>query len=295
MDTFSLLKLLSRMESSFHSPFSFLVLYLPSTLQLRSVFLVYTSALRQIFARELQDNEFEHRSSSSHSIRRTLSPYTSLTVPRKPDMRQLMQNQQPQLIALAGRNEKVTMECMCFWKEENHLPTNSPKSFHFHCCNYKCRCSSCAEGCSVDPLESLLPLLSLFSCISKATDTDSPGILSQLVSYEEMEALQADIAQIAATSDHMLLPKIMIVIDTILQGLDRKGEIILLLLSLEPLSRYQRTPGKMKVRDLIPSTDCRRESTESLDVLTKRILVKLNSQTMDHPWNEAVEFRLDPV
>ncbi len=283
------------MESSFHSPFSFLVLYLPSTLQLRSFFLVYTSALRQIFARELQDNEFEHRSSSSHSIRRTLSPYTSLTVPRKPDMRQLMQNQQPQLIALAGRNEKVTMECMCFWKEENHLPTNSPKSFHFHCCNYKCRCSSCAEGCSVDPLESLLPLLSLFSCISKATDTDSPGILSQLVSYEEMEALQADIAQIAATSDHMLLPKIMIVIDTILQGLDRKGEIILLLLSLEPLSRYQRTPGKMKVRDLIPSTDCRRESTESLDVLTKRILVKLNSQTMDHPWNEAVEFRLDPV
>lgn len=158
MDTFSLLKLLSRMESSISQsifiPSSLSPFHSPAAVLLPCLYI----ALRQIFARELQDNEFEHRSSSSHSIRRTLSPYTSLTVPRKPDMRQLMQNQQPQLIALAGRNEKVTMECMCFWKEENHLPTNSPKSFHFHCCNYKCRCSSCAEGCSVDPLESLLPL-----------------------------------------------------------------------------------------------------------------------------------------
>lgn len=210
-------------------------------------------------------------------------------------MYQLMQNQQPQLISLAGRNEKVTMECMCFWKEDNHLPSCSPRSFHFHCCNYICRCSSCAEGLSIDPLESLLPLLSLFSCISKATDTDSPGILSQLVTYEEMEALQAVIAQIAVTNDHLLLPKISIEIDTIMQGIDRKGRIDGILLSLEPLSRYQRTPGKMKVRDLLPSVESRKESTESLDVLVRRVLMQFDSDTMDHPWNDAVEFRLDPI
>lgn len=51
----------------------------------------------------------------------------------------------------------------------------------------------------------------------------------------------------------------------------------------------------MKIRDLVQNMSCRRESTESLDMLTKRIMVQLNSQTMDHPWNEAVEFKLDPI
>ena len=147
-------------------------------------------------------------------------------MPTKPDVNHLLQNQQPQLIALAGRNEKVAMECMCFWKEENHLPSAPHQPFHFHCCNYKCRCSACAKDCSTDLLESLLPLLSLFSCLSKATDSKSPGIISQLVSYEEMEALKVDITRIASTTDHILLPKITMEIDIILQVVDRKGDVL---------------------------------------------------------------------
>ena len=41
-----------------------------------------------------------------------------------------------------------------------------------------------------------------------------------------MEALKVDITRIASTTDHILLPKITMEIDIILQVVDRKGDVL---------------------------------------------------------------------